>query len=121
MLSGKSRTDKVETIKKLIRQNNYKDSDKIYDQCMDFGISVNLISLNRFIEKLELLDRAARSKDSEKSYQDTNQDQSTMTYEQVKHRETEITFELGELKIKENQLMEELSKISKVLDSKQFN
>jgi hypothetical protein len=44
-----------------------------------------------------------------------------MTYEQVKHRETEITFELGEIKIKENKLMEELNKLSNMLDTKEFN
>lgn len=44
-----------------------------------------------------------------------------MTYEQIIHRETEITFELGELRVKENRLMEELNKLSKMLDSKQFN
>jgi hypothetical protein len=44
-----------------------------------------------------------------------------MTYEQVKRRETEITFELGELRVKENRLMEELNKLSLMLDSKQFN
>jgi hypothetical protein len=44
-----------------------------------------------------------------------------MTYEQIIRRETEITFELGELRVKENRLMEELNKLSKMLDSKQFN
>jgi hypothetical protein len=121
MLSDKSRSDKVETIKKLIRQNNYKNSEKIYEQCVDFGISVNLISLTRFSEKLELLDRADRSKRLDKLHRDKSQTPTMMTYEQVKHRETEITFELGELKIKENKLMEELSKISRMLDTKQFN
>jgi hypothetical protein len=121
MLGGKSRTDKVETIKKLIRQNNYKNSEKIYEQCMDFGISVNLISLTRFTEKLELLDRAERSRRIDKLHSDTSEASAMMTYEQVKHRETEITFELGELKIKENKLMDELTKINNVLDSKEFN
>lgn len=121
MLTDKSRSDKVETIKKLIRQNNYKDSKKIFDQCMDIGISVNLHSLSRFTEKLELLDRADRSKRLEKARREKTQPPAAMTYEQVKRRETEITFELGELRIKENKLMEELSKVSKMLDSKEFN
>ena len=113
--------DKVETIKKLIRQNNYKNSEKIFEQCMSFGISVNLVSLKRFTEKLELLDRSERSRRIDKLHRETNEGPAMMTYEQVKHRETEITFELGELKIKENRLMEELTKINKVLDSKEFN
>ena len=121
MLGDTSRSDKVETIKKLIRQNNYKNSNKVYEQCMDFGISVNITSLVRFIEKLELLDRADRSKRLDRLHREKSQAATMMTYEQVKHRETEITFELGELKIKENKLMEELNKISQLLDSKQFN
>ena len=121
MLGDKSRSDKVETIKSLIRQNNYKNSERTYDQCMNFGISVNLISLTRFTEKLELLDRADRSKRVEKLHLEKSQLANVLSYEQVKQRETEITFELGELKIKENKLMDELNKLSKLLDSKQFN
>jgi hypothetical protein len=121
MFGDQSRSDKVETIKKLIRQNNYKNAEKVYEQCMDFGFSVNLSSLTRFTEKLELLDRADRSKRINKLHREKNQAPPVMTYEQVKHRETEITFELGELKIKENKLMNELSQISELLDSKQFN
>ena len=121
MYGDKSRSDKVETIKNLIRQNKYTNSDKTYSQCMDFGISVNLISLTRFSEKLELLDRADRSKRLDTLHREKSQTPNVMSYEQVKHRETEITFELGELRIKENKLMEELNKLSILLDSKQFN
>jgi hypothetical protein len=121
MLSDKSRSDKVETIKDLIRKNDYKNLEKTYNQCMDYGISVNLNSLSRFSEKLELLDRAVRTRRLDKLRQEKNNAHSMMTYEQVRHRETEITFELGELRIKENRLMEELNKLSILLDSKQFN
>jgi hypothetical protein len=121
MLTDKSRSDKVETIKDLIRQNNYRDSQKTYEQCMDSGISVNLVSLMRFSEKLELLDRADRSKRIDRLNKEKNHAPTRMTYEQVKHRETEITFELGELKIKENKLMDELNKLSVMLDTKEFN
>jgi argininosuccinate synthase len=121
MLSDKSRSDKVDTIKNLIRKNNYKNSEKTYKQCMEYGISVNLNSLSRFSEKLELLDRAVRSRRLDQLHQEKNHGATMMTYEQVKHRETEITFELGELRVKENRLMEELNKLSKMLDSKQFN
>jgi hypothetical protein len=122
MRDDNARSDKVETIKNLIRQNKYKNCEKTYEQCMNIGISVNLVSLTRFTEKLELLDRAERSKrvdilHKEKSEAPVN----LLTYEQVKHRETSITFELGELKIKENKLLEELHKLNKLLDTKEFN
>jgi hypothetical protein len=121
MLGDKSRTDKVEKIKNLIRKNNYVNSELTYEQCIKSGISVNLISLTRFSEKLELLDKADRSKRIDMLHLEKKQTPTMMTYEQVKHRETEITFELGELRVKENRLMEELNKLSKMLDTKEFN
>ncbi|MFT4810585.1 MAG: hypothetical protein ACI9LX_003953 [Paraglaciecola sp.] len=121
MPSDKTCSDKVETIKTLIRHNNYKNSQKTYEQCMDFGIRVNFVSLIRFTEKLELLDGSDRSKHIERLHTEIIQAQSTLTYEQVEHRETEITFELGELLVKENRLIDELNKLVKLLDSKQFN
>jgi len=45
----------------------------------------------------------------------------SMSYLQVKQRETEITFELGELKIREHKLLEELKRPFKMLDLKEFN
>jgi hypothetical protein len=121
MFGGKTRSEKVDVIKSLIRQNKYKDFEKTYNQCIDFGISVNLTSLARFSEKLELLDRSDRSKRLDRLHEDRTKATAVMTYEEVKRRETEITFELGELKIKENKLIEELNKLSAFLDSKQFN
>lgn len=41
-----------------------------------------------------------------------------MTYEQVKQREAEITFELGALRIKENALLIELNSLSERLKDK---
>jgi len=41
-----------------------------------------------------------------------------MTYEQVKQREAEITFELGALRIKENALLMELNSLSERLKDK---
>ena len=121
MQDNDSRSDKVERIKNLIRQNNYKDPEKTYEQCMNYGISVNLSSLTRFTEKLELLDRADRSKRIDNLHKENQKAEKVLSYEQVKHRETEITFQLGELKIKENKLLEELNKLSKMLDTKDFN
>lgn len=45
----------------------------------------------------------------------------SLSFLQVKQRETETTFELGELKIRENKLLEELNSLSTMLDVKQFN
>ena len=44
-----------------------------------------------------------------------------LTYQEVKQREAEITFELGELKIRESELLEELITLSQMLDDNQFN
>ena len=121
MISDRARSVKVEKIKSLIRQNNYKNTENTYKQCMEYGINVNLNALSRFAEKLELLDSAVRSRRLDQLHLERNNVISTMTYDQVKHRETEITFELGELRVKENKLMEELNQLSKMLDSKQFN
>lgn len=121
MLSGKSKTEQVDVIKQLIRQNNYKDTDLTFKQCLHMGVSVNLHSLSRFAEKLELLDRAERNKQVNQNKLASPPAMHSMSYMQVKQRETEITFELGELKIRENKLLEELNGLSKMLDLKQFN
>tara|TARA_R110000868_G_scaffold127057_10_gene334503 strand:+ start:3126 stop:3482 length:357 start_codon:yes stop_codon:yes gene_type:complete len=118
MLSGKSRAEQVEVIKQLIRQFNYRENQKIYDHCVQLGLSVNMQSLSRFSEKLELLDRAERQKQAREQQSSGTK---KMTYAQVKQRETEITFELGELKIREHKLLEELNSLSTLLDVKQFN
>jgi hypothetical protein len=119
MLSGKSKSEQIEAIKKLIRQNNYREHDRTYEQCVRMGLSVNFQSLGRFAEKLELLDRSERAK--QKNNTNSFSNRPTITYAQLKQRETEITFELGELKIRENKLLEELNSLSKMLDVKEFN
>jgi hypothetical protein len=121
MLSGKSKTEQVDVIKQLIRQNNYKDNDLTLQQCLRMGVSVNVHSLGRFAEKLELLDRAERNKQSNLTKKNAPPALHSMSYLQVKQRETEITFELGELKIREHKLLEELNALSKMLDLKEFN
>lgn len=189
------RDDKVEMVKRIIRQNNYHQYEKTHNQCMDLGLNVNRSALDRFANKLELIDKAILSKrqqelhqleeqekkarkksesqhSSKAIYQQSvheddfsgaempthqpvkkkptparpvathSQGQSTqsnematrqntpasvkrkphsMTYEQVKQRETEITFALGELKIKENELLQELITLTEMLDSNQVN
>jgi hypothetical protein len=160
-LDNKIKTEKVELVKQLIRKNNYRQFEKTHQQCTSLGITVNREALDRFAEKLELIDKAQKAR-SMRHYQHPVADehipvsnkqgrqqskshltmppQSTamsaplyprtdsgahgyqsgispvavedMTYEQVKKRETEITFELGALKIKESELLQELNTLS---------
>ena len=113
MHKHKLQSEKLEVIKRLIRQNNYLNHDKTYEQCSEIGFNVNPTSLARFSEKLELLDRLEESKLS-----NDGSATSFMSYEQIKERERAITFELGELKIRENKLMEELTSLSRRLAEK---
>ncbi|MFT5676740.1 MAG: arginine repressor [Paraglaciecola sp.] len=118
MFNEKVRSEKVKLIKTLIRENDYKENQKIHEQCLKLGFSVNLVSLSRFSEKLKLLDRSERFKSSQNQTETAPQTSQKMSYEQVRKRETEITFELGELKIKENKLLEELNSLSLYLIEK---
>lgn len=182
----KIKIEKIELVKRVIRQNNYEQYEKTYKQCIELGLSINRQALSRFASKLELIDKAHLSKrqfelhkleqaqrnnkqiirqaannktnsailesgnevasstqssylsssHNEKtieppSYKKLAQDQAAtrpvamkpgeMSYEQVKQRETEITFALGELKIKENELLQELINLSDMLDKRQKN
>lgn len=122
--------EKVELVKRLIRANNYRQYDKTLEQCEELGIHINRIALARFADKLELIDKAERSRQSKQ--EQFNRDSQTgvinshlsglsprdMTYEQVKQREAEITFELGALRIKENALFMELQALSERLKDK---
>lgn len=199
MFEDKLRGEKVELVKRIIRQNNYHQYAKTHKQCLDLGLSVNRTALDRFANKLELIDKAKMSKQqlelekieqaereveekrrvllsqSHPSLDASNRQQQRkpsgspvehipvdnydrnsqrhapdlhpqtrqiaapvqsvvmktsansnrhlreMSYQQVKQRETEITFELGELKIKENELLQELISLSELLDNNQFN
>lgn len=165
MFDSKLKVEKVEMVKRIIRQNNYHHYEKTHRQCIDLGLNVNRAALDRFANKLELIDKAGLSKRqnelqqlelarqqgaqqpahmstqvSTQSYQQNiaPQQQSIsahnsgtirqpsvhntkMTYEQVKQRETEITFALGELKIRESELLQELISLSELLDNNQIN
>lgn len=183
MFESKLKVEKVEMVKRIIRQNNYHHYEKTHRQCVELGLNVNRSALDRFANKLELIDKAGLSKrqnelhqlevakqqanqsfnqHSSQSYQQgpreerfspsqdttqypsqefnqshnnthlSHQSQNTrtlqrhpapksMTYEQVKQRETEITFALGELKIRESELLQELISLSAMLDDKQIN
>lgn len=181
MFENKLKVEKVEMVKRIIRQNNYHHYEKTHRQCVELGLNVNRSSLDRFANKLELIDKAGQSKRQNELHQlelakqqenqafNPNNSQSfqqgprqehfsptqntpqyspqdfghnnqsranqsrprqivqrhvapkSMTYEQVKLRETEITFALGELKIKESELLQELISLSAMLDDKQIN
>lgn len=148
-MDNKIKAEKVELVKQLIRKNNYRQFEKTHQQCTSLGITVNREALDRFAEKLEIIDKAqkarslrhyqhpvadvhlsASNRQARQSavtahlYTDTETRSSSyqsgispvavedMTYEQVKKRETEITFELGALKIKESELLQELNNLS---------
>ncbi len=206
----KLKVEKVELVKRVIRQNNYDQYEKTFRQCSELGLNINRQALDRFANKLELIDKAQLSKrqyelqkleiakqeqqeyrekarNAERSRQlnlQKKQQQNTqvtagsqrlkdieldahldsmdesldpmlddvieetprpqqrsrdrrsidkrrarqpstkkieLSYEQVKQRETEITFELGELKIRENELLQELIKLTEMLDKNQKN
>lgn len=108
-------------VKRFIRENNYRDYEKTHNQCIAAGISVNRPALDRFADKLELIDKAERNKLSFAESQQTSETAARvedMTYEEVKQRETAITFELGALRIKENELLVELTSLSSRLKNK---
>ena len=182
MFSKKLKTEKIEMVKRIIRQNHYADTEKSMQQCIEMGLVVNLSALKRFSEKLELIDRIKLSKQQDElrqietaqantaisrydvnagnvvnaqqthhteqspaatlssmtglaSKSDINQamligQPSTrrpqrsvrdMTYNEIKQREAEITFALGELKIKETELLQELISLTEWLDKKEMN
>lgn len=165
MFDKKHRIEKVELVKRLIRENNYQDYEKTHQQCLALGISVNRVALDRFADKLALIDKAERARhilheadrmptqnvvaastppvQQQMSAQQLPAQQQMvtqpqqhpapahrpqptppaptlqeMTYEQVKQREAEITFELGALKIRENELINELTSLSERLNNK---
>ncbi len=188
----KLKVEKVELVKRVIRQNNYDQFEKTHRQCLELGLNINRSALDRFASKLELIDKAQLSKRqqelqkldyaaqqareermrqhsakpiyqqqvideqyptpeelqaeraqrnktappppsqrvvssnvSREPQQRTSRRPSThapeMTYEQVKQRETEITFALGELKIRENELLQELINLTEMLDKSYKN
>ena len=50
--------EKLETVKRLVRQNNYKNNDITYKQCQELGVTVNRVGLEIFARKLRAMDRA---------------------------------------------------------------
>ena len=187
MFENKVKSEKVEMVKRIIRRNNYNQYEKTHAQCIELGLVVNRPALDRFADKLQLIDRAELNRrqneirEIEKAQRraEHNRQQAEaaqrrqasqqqamhmqrqvlreaeqtpmstarggenpllapirqpsrpprspssvhpdMSYEQVKKRETEITFELGEIRIRESELLQELITLSEMLEKNQFN
>lgn len=108
----------VETVKQLIRQNHYKNYEYVLQLCIAKGIKVNRPALDNFAKRL------ARSDKEEKQTQTTlfgddigfsaDPDQQVLSFSQVTNRDDalrrqqQIAYELGALKIKEHELLQEL-------------
>lgn len=142
MFDKKLKVEKVELVKKVIRQNNYSHFEKSHEECLDLGINVNRPALDNFAKKLKQLDLAQKPQlDYEAPLQDTSSgnlvdyfdrvrgvttaqaapfnsvELDGMTHQEAQERREAITFELGELKIKEHALLQELSHLSSKFDS----
>jgi len=135
MFDKKLKVEKVEMVKKIVRDNNYDDYAKAHQQCIELGINVNRPALDKFGKKLKKLDTAPRpqlnpnapslnhvANGSNVEYIDTAKarrgemglayDLDSLSNEAAKERESAITYELGELKIREHRLLQELALIS---------
>ena len=126
MFNKKLQVEKVEMVKKIIRKYDYSDYERTHKECVELGLNVNRPALDRFGEKLQMLDSQAKSRE-EFTLEDAPVNESqepvklvseplTDTNTNGKHsqfasRADEITFELGVLKIREAELMEELKHI----------
>ena len=143
MYEKKLRVEKLEVVKRLIRKNDYHQYDKTYDECVELGLNVRRPALDKFADKLAILDKQNPPKiefdktpehkvtgsviygDEESlgnkdfiQWESTQNDiepqpieKSYANYDEMKKRQSEITFELGTLKIKEHELLTELSRL----------
>ena len=143
--------EKLETVKRLVRQNNYRDNDITYKQCQELGVTVNRVGLEIFARKLRAMDRAdeinahkeqsmaaqaeqngnpssglAFEKSSyipgsfEQNYSSSGQYSNVTPLNKAEihrkplpndptERKREITFELGTIKVREYELLQELN------------
>jgi hypothetical protein len=142
MYEKKLRVEKLEIVKQLIRKNDYNQYDKTYTECMELGLKVRRPALDRFADKLALLDKKSppsldfeqptqhKVKSDEMFGDEYDLDKKEFiqlgeekiqssgktykiyeTFEAMEQRQSEITFELGTLKIKEHELLTELSQL----------
>ncbi|MBR9794247.1 MAG: hypothetical protein GYB58_21135 [Gammaproteobacteria bacterium] len=143
--------EKLETVKRLVRQNNYRDNDITYKQCQELGVTVNRVGLEIFARKLRAMDRAdeinAHKEQSmaaqaqqngspsaglsfeksayipgtyEHNYSSSTQYSNVTPLNKAEvrrkplpndptERKREITFELGTIKVREYELLQELN------------
>lgn len=143
--------EKLETVKRLVRQNNYRDNDITYKQCQELGVTVNRVGLEIFARKLRAMDRAdeinAHKEQSMAAQAEQNGSPSSgLAFEKSSYipgsfeqnysssaqysnvtplnkaeihrkplpndpteRKREITFELGTIKVREYELLQELN------------
>lgn len=139
--------EKLETVKKLVRANDYRNNDITFKQCLELGVEVNRVGLEIFAKKLRAMDHAANIESAKGPYVPESEadDESTASFakkplnyavEQAIHTESfnhsnitslntvsngtngqqfdpkvrkkEITFELGSIRIREQELLKEL-------------
>ncbi|NVK56740.1 MAG: hypothetical protein HWE26_14125 [Alteromonadaceae bacterium] len=146
--------EKLETVKKLVRANNYKNNDVTFKQCQKLGVTVNRVGLEMFARKLRSIDKAdgtyqhddySKTSDTDISGKALHFDKSSIqlaerhdsdpltspstTVSNVTHlktveplhgpvavdpieRKREITFELGTIKVREYELLQELNSLA---------
>lgn len=150
--------EKLETVKRLVRENNYKNNDITYQQCQKLGVTVNRVGLEIFARKLRTMDRAEEinSQKLHSMAEEARQaaSQRSLTFERssvelgsfnsvspyashssnITHlsqvesrrknssfdpaeRKREITFELGSIKVREQQLLHELNNLAIIEDA----
>lgn len=113
--------DQVEKVKRIIRAHNYANPDETHEACQKLGIQVNRDALDRFSKKLFAVDNAPKTSLSpEKSsvkitpsasktspISTANNVLNSSDYINIEKRQNEISHELGALKIKEHELLQE--------------
>lgn len=131
-------------VKKIIRKYDYSNFEQTHKECIEMGLKVNRPALDRFGERLQQLDNKAKATLEFDDHEDTRhetielspdyhngtpsgtpsgttfQDSHTegnKDFTQFKDRADEITYELGSLRIRENELLKELSTIKKKLSN----
>lgn len=138
MFNKKLQVEKVEMVKKIIRKYDYSNFEQTHKECVEMGLKVNRPALDRFGERLQQMDNKAKAQlefdDAPEEtggaielapdypvdntpLADRTPTSMDSTYTQFKDRADEITFELGSLRIKENELLKELSSIKKKLSN----
>ncbi|MDF2180170.1 hypothetical protein P2G88_18095 [Aliiglaciecola sp. CAU 1673] len=108
----------VETVKQLIRENHYKNYDYVLQLCVAKGIKVNRPALDNFAKRLARMDKG-EPQTTTLRYNDfdlstSSPSSNVLNFPQVSsradamRRQQEIAYELGSLKIKEHELLQEL-------------